>query len=348
MKETGKYLYGIMNSNTAFSFFVSKDFPKNEKSEICEVYAITYQDISAVVADSEIVDYTHMPKDVLARLLVNHQKVIEKIMGLKHSIIPVQLGTYLSDEDEVKNILYKKYGFIKDILIKVKDKVEIDIVATWNDFNSVIKEISEEAEIKQIKEKLLNNPHSITVDDQMKIGEMIKRALEKEQQKISEQIRQALKVLSYRCKPHELMDDKMVINRAFLIDINKHNDFEKIIDALNVEFNERLNFRCVGPLPAYSFYTLQIKKWQFEEIDWAKEKLGLLNEFATKEEIRKAYQSKAILFHPDKNPNAPGIERKFNDVIKAYKILSEYYQDAGCFFNKDEFKKNAVSVKIKE
>ena len=41
------------------------------------VYTIPYQDISAVVSDSEIVDYTHMLKDGLARQLVTHQKVIE-------------------------------------------------------------------------------------------------------------------------------------------------------------------------------------------------------------------------------------------------------------------------------
>lgn len=348
MDKRGKYFYGIINSNTTFRFFVSRDFPGNEKSETYGVYAIPYQDISAVVSDSEMADYTLMPKVALAKLLISHQKVIERVMNLNYTVIPVQLGTYLLNEVEVKNILHKEYRFIKEILEKTKDKVEIDITATWSDFNSVIKEVSEEAEIKQAKEKLLKNPQAITVDDQMKVGVMVKKAMERKRQEYSEQIERALKVVSYSCKVHELMDDKMVINCAFLIDSDKHNDFEKIINELNAKFKDGLNFRCVGPLPAYSFYTLQIKKWQFEEIDWAREKLGISNGFATKEEIKKAHQVKAIMFHPDRNPNAPGIERKFDEITKAYKVLSEYCREDKCFFNEEEFKKNAVVVKVKE
>ena len=36
----------------------------------------------------------------------------------------------------------------KDIFRKIDNKIEIDVVATWNDLNSVIKEIGEKQEIK--------------------------------------------------------------------------------------------------------------------------------------------------------------------------------------------------------
>lgn len=44
---------------------------------------------------------------------------------------------------------------------------------------------------------------------------------------------------------------------------------------------------------------------------------------ATAEQIKKAYRRKAIQTHPDKNPNNPGAQSKFQEVSKAYKILSE-------------------------
>ena len=98
--------------------------------------------------------------------------------------------------------------------------------------------------------------------------------------------------------------------------------------------------------PPYSFYTLEIKKWQFEEIEWARKKLGLLNDFITKDEIKRliTHWLSAI---PTKNPNTPGIEKEFDETAKAYKILWEYCQGDSCHFDEEAFKKNAILVKVR-
>lgn len=347
MSNTGKYVYGIINSN-------KKLFLGPCGIGACEeVYNIAYQDISAIVSDSEIVDYTHMLKDTLAMRLVRHQKAIEGIMP-KYSIIPMRLGTFASDETELKDILHRGYNPIKDIWPKICDKIEIDIVALWSDFNSVLKEVSEEKEIKEFKEALLVDPKGVTVDDQMKVGVMVKKALDKKREECAFQIQDALKTVSRNCKVHGLMDDKMVMNAAFLINTTQREDFDRIVEELNTKFNEGLNFRCVGPLPPYSFYTLEIKKMDFKEVDWARKRFGL-NDLTGKEEIEKAHRRLAFSLHPDKNPDTPDVEREFGDVTKAYKILADYSlaaEQAGqkdrCSFNEEEFKRNAILVKVRE
>lgn len=342
MSEIGKYIYGIISSNGE-KFFGPCGITAWE-----EVYTISYHDISAVVSDSEIVDYTHMSKDDLAKLLVRHQQVIERIISLEYSIIPMRLGSYIVDGDEVRHILAKGYPIIKDIFNKIGDKIEIDIVATWSDFASALKEVGEEREIKEFKERLLANHKGITADDQMKVGVMVKRALDEKREKYAFQIQNALKTVSKDFKVHEVMDDKMVINTAFLINKARCEDFDRKVRDLNTKFAEKLNFRCVGPLPPYSFYTLEIKKIQFEEIDWARKKLGLNGLTTNKEEIKKAYQKSAFSSHPDKNPDIPGIEKEFNDVTKAYKVLLEYCQDDTCSFKEEDFRKDSLIVKVRE
>jgi len=344
----GKYVYGFIEEPQKKEFSFTGINGK-------KVTTIPYQDVSIVVSNSEIIDYTSRRKDTLAQLLVWHQKVIEKIMNLEYTIIPMRLGTFAADENDVKDILNKGYNLIEDIFKKISNIIEIDIISTWKDFVSILKETGEEKEIKEFKENLLANSKKITVDDQMKVGIILKKALENKREKYAFKIQNALKEVSHDLKVHELMDDKMVINSAFLIDKSKQTEFYEKIESLNNEFDDKLNFRCVGPLPPYSFYTLEIKKMQFKEIDWAKKKLRLSDDFATQNEVRKTYRKLALSFHPDRNPNTPGIEKEFDEVTKAYKILGDYGEackqagkEDNLFFNEEEFEKNKILVKVRD
>jgi hypothetical protein len=332
------YIYGVLNSDKEL-FFGPHGVTACE-----EVYTISCQDISAVVSDSETLDYAHMRKDRLAMLLVRHQRAIETIMGLGHTIIPMRLGTFVKDEAEIKHILACGHTVIKDIFSKISNAIEIDITATFGDFNSAIKEASEDEETKEFKERLLANPKAVTVDDQMKVGLMVKEALDRIREGYSKRIQASLKNVSHNFKAHELMDDKMVANIAFLMDKAKHKDFEMKVERLNIEFNEKLNFRCVGPLPPYSFYTLEIKTLKNEEIDWAKKRLGILDDITSKNELKKAYQRQAVATHPDRNPNMPCAEKEFDEVNRAYKILTEYC----AALEQANRKENPMLVRVRE
>ncbi len=63
----------------------------------------------------------------------------------------------------------------------------------------------------------------------------------------------------------------------------------------------------------------------------------------------------AFSFHPDRNPNTPDTGEEFDEITKAYRILSEYCEaskQAGkgdsLSFNEEEFKKNIILVKVRE
>jgi len=353
MESQGMYIYGILNSNASLQLSIPKELLL-EENESNGVYTIAYQGISALVRDSEIVDYTHMRKDVLARLLIGHQTVIERVMTAQTTIIPMRLGTFAIDEAEVKDILSKGYGLIKEIIPKISDKIEIDLVATWSDFTVTIKDAGEVREIKEFKEELLRSSKGITVDDQMKIGFMLKKALDEKREKCALKIQDALKTVGINYKQHELMDDKMVANIALLVDKNREKEFYAKVEELNIEFKELLNFRCVGPLPAYSFFTIEIKKMQFNDVNLARKRLGILEDCSSKDDIKKAFHRQVFIFHPDKNPDKPGIEKEYDEIVRSYNMLLDYAQaceqvgEVCLIFNEDEFRKNAVLVKVRE
>lgn len=367
MSEMGKYIYGIVNSGKEESFDQDgigtlegtrrlaeyAEAAKNKK-KFSQPYTIVFQDISAVVSDAEVVDYRHIPKDALVELLLSHQQVAEKVMA-RHAIIPMKLGTFANNTEEVKEILARGYRTIKDILETAKDTIEIDVAATLSHFDSFLQDLSQDEEIKQVRQSLSNKKDGVTVDDRMRVGLLVKKHLDKQKKGYADQIQSALCEIAQNVKAHDLMDDKMVLNTAFLIGRGRRWEFEQKVDELNRKFHEKLNFRCVGPLPPYSFYTLEVKKAQFEEVDWARRTLGLTDDFVTANDIKKAHHKLALTCHPDKNPCTQGIEKKFADMTRAYRILLDYYRASkstgeteGCYFNEESFQKNAVLVTTAE
>jgi hypothetical protein len=363
MRKPGKYFYGVINSNVEKTFdlgaVVSFEdvYPHRSPAEVMSAgeesalaYTVCFRDIAAVVRDAEIVDYNHIPRENLARLLVGHQQLIEKVMT-EHTIIPMKLGTFAQSDREVEQILASGYRTIKDIFERVKDAIEIDVVTTLRDFDAFLQEISEEQEVTALKQTLLSKENGVTMDDQLRIGVLIKKYADRIKADYADQIQTALSEVSEGFRAHDLMDDKMVLNTAFLLGRSRQTDFERRIDQINDGFEEKLNFRCVGPLPPYSFYTLEISKPQFEQIDWARKRLGLDCDFVTAEDIKKAHRRTALACHPDKNPGAANIERKFDETARAYKILLDYYRAShqaengqGCHLSKEAFEKDAVLV----
>jgi hypothetical protein len=278
--------------------------------------------------------------------------VIEKVMQ-EYTIIPMRLGTYVLNEDDVMQVLTKGHRMIKEILEKIEDRIEIDVAATWVDLNMVIKEISGEEEVKALKQSLLNKKEGITVDDQMKMGMLIKSYLNKKKNEYARTIKDSLKGLCRNMKEYTMLDDMTILNAAFFIDNSMCIPFEKRLDELNDDFNGNVHFKYIGPLPPYNFYVLEIKKLQYEEIDRAR-KILALDDVATKEDIKKAYKHAAVKYHPDKQSDPQSdtqkaeAEMEYDEITKAYRLLSVYCQEESCSMKEEDFAGNSIIVRIKE
>jgi len=347
MDKMGKYIYGVVNSSTEETFDMGKitgfETASNSKTSN-RAYTISFQNMAAVVSDSEIVDYSHIPKDTLGRCLVKHQTVIEKIMK-DHTIIPMKFGTFASDETEVAQVLKRGYSQFKELLIDMDGRIELDVAATWDDLGTRIKEIgAEDKQIREFKAEIAKKPPNETLQDKIKIGMMIKDALDKRKEKEQAYVINFLKEVTVDFQKHQVMDDNMILNCAFLLERTKEPDFDSGLKKLDEEYKQKVHFKCVGPLPPYSFATCQLKKVDYSEISEARKLLGL-KERASLEGIKESYRQFAQRNHPDRDPENNQLKEEFEKTTKAYKLLTNCCQQDGIPFE-DEKKEDFIMVEI--
>jgi hypothetical protein len=339
MGERGKYIYGIINGGLPTA--------RREEPYPEGIHAVAFKDIAAIVADAEIIDLANLSKEALAHFLLAHQRMIERLMGNDITIIPVRLGTFAVNEVEVLQILERGYDAIAKTFSRIDGKVEDDVVAMWTDPGVVLKEIAGEPDIRALREEVLAKKEGITVEDQMRVGFLVKKRFDERKKQYALEIVDALKEVSQNQKEHECLDDAMVMNEAFLISRCSLTGFMEKLEELGKRFDSLIRFRCVGPLPAYSFSTLEVRKVDCNEIDWARKRL-CIGDFASREEIKKAYRSHAFVYHPDRNIDDRDSDADFQEVNRAYRILDQCCHDNLFSFRGQDDRRGEIIVQIRE
>jgi hypothetical protein len=311
------------------------------------VSVIRHRDLAALVSPAPIRTYKSMKREEVVPYLFAHQAVIEQVMT-HHAVVPVKFGTTVRDETEVERILEKGYPQLRATLEAMEGKIELDVVAQWKDLNSVLWQIGEEPEIRRQKAAIASRPSAETREERLEVGRMVKACLDQRREALGAEIVEALKPLALDVCPHALPDDRMILNTAFLVDRAREGEVGEILERLNDRHRDAIDFRCVGPLPPYSFGTVEIKTFEFETIDRARWLLRL-QEDAGLTEIRDAYRRLVQQCHPDhahrqaREGGADGAG-PFEAVTKAYRLLGEYCQVGSSFRAPDV--RDAVAVRL--
>jgi len=216
-----------------------------------ELYAISYNDIAAVVSNSPVKHYS-----IARENLIPHERAIEEVMKT-YTVLPVRFATIAEDEEKVKKILEKDYDKLLNLLKNVEGKKELGFKAIFKEdiYNYILEK---NQDIKALKEKLQNLPLGKTYYQRVEIGKMVEDALEKEKEIYKEDILNILSPLAVETKTNNTYGERMIINAAFFVENNREAEFDQKIQELDVKYGDKVKFKYVGTLPPFNFVNLVI------------------------------------------------------------------------------------------
>jgi hypothetical protein len=235
------------------------------------VYAITHEGLSGVVSDYAGGNFDSMCKEDMACCLLTHQVVLEQVIR-KHPVLPVKFGTVLAAADEVGELLDKGHAQFFLTLLWLQDKVELEVVANPAG-GRVLEEESAALEPPPAEEALP--------------PEKIKASKVPRRQGYLEKMIGFLQPVSVDVQPHPTAQSGGVVSVAFLVEKASLDAFHERIKQLNALFYNQIEFQVVGPLPPYSFATVEVNRPDEEAVEEARRLLDL-SEVADEVEVRQA------------------------------------------------------------
>ena len=311
----GKYIYGIISTSDDTTLDISG------LGSSSPVYTMANQGISCILSDYSGREFGSMSKEEVVRCLFAHQMVVEHVMR-EHCVLPMKFGTILATSDEVRDLLSQGHQQFEDALAWIQDKVEVEAVATW-DTGQVLREISNEEDLVRARVAIASKRAQQTLEERIHLGQMVKASMDRRRESYRERMMSFLEPVAVDVQPNALVSDAMVMNVAFLVERANQEEFDCQVRHLNDLFHDQIDFRIIGPLPPYSFATVEVTRPSPEKIEEAKQLLHL-GDTPSEPEVRKAYRRLAAETHPDHNRGSDMAKSHFVKLRQAADLLIAY------------------------
>ena len=251
MAELGKYFYCVIPCKESCTFDV--DAIGNGGGV---VHTVCHQGLAAVVSDSPMKQYESTRQNMVA-----HERVLETVMR-ETTLLPVRFGTVTDSVSPVRNIkklLESRFEEFQKLLEDIEDKVELGLKAFWRDEKAIFEEIvAENADIRRLRNSLSGKSPEATHFDRVRLGEMVKEALNRKRAKETAKILLPLRRIAHSVRENEAMGDRMVVNAAFLVNKSKEPEFDQVVGKLDEQLGGRVALKYIGSAPPYNFINIVV------------------------------------------------------------------------------------------
>jgi hypothetical protein len=233
-----------------------------------EVFAVPHHGIAAVVSAT-----TQEKLEISRGNALAHQRVMEAVMQRGHTVLPVRFNTIAEDKGGrtaqqrlIDHVLVARRDEVLGLLSTMHERVEVGVKGLWMNMDAVFGDIvASNPQVQALRKKLLGGgvpgapgrrPTNMT--GQIKLGEMVKQALEVRKGATEAALLGRLTPLAKDFRKNKTFGDSMFANLALLVEKSRQESVVTALSAFEAEQGVDTKLRCVGPLPPCNFLELVI------------------------------------------------------------------------------------------
>lgn len=239
------YVYGI--TEAAF------ELPPLAGVAEADVGLVTCGGLAAVVSDAG-----ETPLRATAAGLKAHTRVLDTLAA-QTTVLPLRFGTVVEDDQAVVDALLRPNAeHLEELLDRLDDHVQLT-VKVFNDEDDALRAVmTSDPRVARLWQKVQGVPPAAAYYDRITLGQEISRALQERRTRTAGPLLDALAPLSADAHAKDPAEDLMILDADFLVPRGRLDAFDAEVNAL-AEARPDLQFRYLGPMPAYSFADLVLE-----------------------------------------------------------------------------------------
>ena len=237
------YFYGVVSA--------SAPVPESEGIGGAPLELITEHDLGALVSAVPDADLS-MGRDALDA----HARVLQEAHA-HTTVLPMRFGMIMADGDEVVGRLLVPFGGdLREQLVRLADKVELKLRATYVEEHVMREIVREDREIARLRQSLRDVPREAGYYAQIRLGELVAQALEHKRERDAATIMHALEPLALAVNASAPPNERIVIAASFLVPRAQVQAFDDAVNRVGEAQAGRMRFTYTGPFPPHSFVAL--------------------------------------------------------------------------------------------
>lgn len=211
------------------------------------ITTVTYRDLAALVSEVPLDRPLGRPADLTA-----YQKLLDGTATVA-PVLPIRFGTVLDGADAVRQLLTDRHDEIAAMLDRLEGRVEFLIRGRYVEQTILRQILRDVPEVRELRDEIHGRPEAQTTQLRMRLGEIINNAIESSRaadtQAAAERLKPLVDDVVVRDPTHELE----AVHLAVLVDDEQRPEFDRAIDELTDEWQDRVAMRRLGPLAPYDF-----------------------------------------------------------------------------------------------
>jgi hypothetical protein len=203
--------------------------------------------------------------EATAEDLQRHSDVLQKLLTSAKALVPLRFGTvYPDDEALVRDLLDARDGELDALLQRVESRVEARLKTFYLEEAVLGEIVAEQPRIAELHRRTQALPTNATYYDRIRLGELVAAALSAKRQRDAERILSRLAPFAVDFCVEEESHEWSLLTTSFLLEQTVLEEFQSAVAALADETEQRLQVRCLAPLPPYSFVAVPLEQIEAE------------------------------------------------------------------------------------
>lgn len=313
---TNQYLYGIVEQARPVRLGV------RGLDGTSPVRVVVSGDLGALVSTHKTdADLRSLPRETMLRHLLAYQRVVEAAMAGR-LVLPVKFGTEVQNANAAREVISQNRTTLDAAFASMRGLVEVEVCATW-DIGRVMQQIAREPAVVRTR-LAIERRGQPGQEDQVQLGRLVRSRIEARRAAVRERALELLRCLATSVASHALLDDQLVMNEAFLIASADVPELERRVRELDEQLDGQVVFRIIGPLPPYTFCTVEVVRVSAHQMDDARMTLGMNGEKLDDRTVREAYRRAAAAAQRQRKGKASATQPSLGQLKEASELLLGY------------------------